>query len=155
MKKVLAVGIAVLIILVSLAGCDSETNISFNSADVEKVEVFTGSVPAQATKKIVTDEKDIKRIINGLNTLTVVREATNDDLLAGGIGTTFHFYLANGDSYTILNNGNLLSTTQGLFVVKGTSLSTDTFWNSLSYEMISVTESELPIIKIAENPNEN
>ena len=172
MKKILALGIAVLLLLVPLTGCDeddflinptnnpvansqeidnllavTESNISFTAADVEKIDVFTGAVPAQAVKKTVTNEADIAKIITALNALTIEREATDDDMLAGGIGTTFHFYLSNEGSYTIRNHGNLLHTADGQFVVKGTSLNTDDFWKSLTYDEISVSQNDLPVIK--------
>ena len=133
---------------------NNNTNIIFNTADVEKLEVFAVSVPAQAMRKTVTNENDIKGIIDGLNALTIVREATNDDFLAGGIGLTFHFHLKNGHNYTINNTDNLLRNTDGLFVVSGTSIGTDTFWNSLNYEAVLVGESGLPMIT-DRNQNKN
>jgi hypothetical protein len=108
--------------------------------------MFTGGVPAQAVKKSVTRENDINIIIDALNALTIEREATMDDWLVGGIGTTFYFHLADGSSYTINNHGNLLNTVNGLYVVNGTSLNTDRFWDSLHYEEIRVASSDLPVI---------
>jgi hypothetical protein len=174
MKKILALGIIVLVFFIALTGCDeddyeifptnnlvtnsqendnllavTEGNISFTAANVRKIEVFTGAVPAQAVKKTVTNEADIIKIITALNALNIEREATDDDMLAGGIGTTFHFYLSNEGSYTIRNHGNLLHTSNGLFVVKGTSLNTDDFWKSLYYDETRVNHDELPVIGTA------
>jgi len=147
MKKTYALGMTILIFLALLVGCNKVNNISFVVDDIENIEVFTGSVPARAFKKTVTDVEDISKIINALNALTIVREATDDDSLSGGIGMQFGFHLSSGDNYVIINNGNLLHTENGSFVVKGTSLSSDKFWLSLNYEEISVVENELPVIK--------
>jgi hypothetical protein len=146
-KKSFVLGITILILFVSLVGCNKTESISFVATDVENIDVFTGSVPARARKKTVTDVEDINKIITALNVLTIVREATDDDSLSGGIGMQFCFHLSNGDNYVIKNHGNLLHTSNGSFVVKGASLSTDKCWLSLNYEEISVAENELPVIE--------
>ena len=134
--------------LIVLAGCEStkEIDFSFSAGDIESVEIFSGGVPAQAEKKIVTETEDIEDIIKALSKLSIERDATNDDRIAGGIGNIFRFQLSKGDSYALSVHQNLLRTTAGFYIVKNTGIGTAEFFTSLAYESVKVDESELPVI---------
>ena len=146
MKNISILGIVIFITTI-FAGCGGNNKfITFNDDDVEYIEVFTGSVPAQAVKKTVTDNNDIKMIIRGINALNTERKAVGADTVSGGIGTIFYFHLSNGDSILINNQANLVATENGFYKVKGKSLDTDAFWLSLNYEEIKVGQWGLPNI---------
>jgi len=146
MKNISILGIVIFITTI-FAGCGGNNKfITFNDDDVEYIEVFTGSVPAQAVKKTVTDNNDIKMIIRGINALNTERKAVGADTVSGGIGTIFYFHLSNGDDILINNQANLVSTENGFYKMKGKSLDTDAFWLSLNYEEIKVGQWGLPNI---------
>jgi len=149
MKKIILLATILCLLLVMLVGCVGGKPLitaNMTAVDVEMLAVFTGGVPSQAEKKIVTADDDIERILTALGALTIVREANSDDYLAGGIGMIFSFRLTNGYNLVIKNHGNLIYADSGIHVVDGTSLDTDDFWNSLNYVAVRVEESELPIV---------
>jgi hypothetical protein len=149
MKRKIFLGMVLFLLMAVLVGCGGKPSFTafLTSADIDAIEVFTGGTPSQAYMKIVTAEDDIQRILDGLNALSIVREAKSDDYLAGGVGTIFSFRNSNEHPLVVRNHGNLIYAASGNFVVSGTSLDTDEFWNSLQYEEIKVGQNELPVVQ--------
>lgn len=146
MKRFLSLFCAVLLLCL-FAGCAGIPNPAreLQASEFAKVEAYTGSVPADATRKTITDAQAIQSILSALQALRIQRQASDEDLLAGGIGISFRFTRPDGTTVVAHNHENLFSYQGGeLYVVSGRSLSTEDFWNELPGEEVPVDESELP-----------
>ena len=131
-------------LLLLLTGCQSA--FSFSPAEVQSVDVFTGSVPAAAVRKTVSHEEDIKRLTEAVNQIKFLGSASQADEVAGGIGLHFRFHLTGGTDIVISigGNGSLLRKDGKLYSI--TPIAYDVLWESLDYEEIPVSESELPVV---------
>lgn len=127
--------------------CSQQKKITlpFSAAEVEEVEVYQFSVPAQAEQKRVTAREDIQNIVALLTTVTVAENPAEQT--AGGTTTSFRFRLSSGSDYEIIyvsygvKNGELKS--PHAFHYR-TQADIGSIWNQLDYEAVAVETVELP-----------
>ena len=81
--------------------CSQQKKITlpFSAAEVEEVEVYQFSVPAQAEQKRVTAGEDIQDIVALLTTVAVSENPAEQT--AGGTATSFRFRLHSGSAHRI------------------------------------------------------
>ena len=101
MKKILCL---CFILCLSLSGCQASRvpGLDWNSEEMVELQVFTGGVPAAAQRKITRDTEDIRRVAQALFSLEAARDAVNEDVPCGGIGTYFVFRRADGSQEVVL-----------------------------------------------------
>lgn len=127
--------------------CSQQKKITlpFSAAEVEEVEVYQFSVPAQAEQKRVTAGEDIQDIVALLTTVAVSENPAEQT--AGGTATSFRFRLHSGSDYEIIyvsygvKNGELKS--PHAFHYR-TAADIGSIWNQLDYEAVAVEAVELP-----------
>jgi hypothetical protein len=122
-------------------------NLTFS--DIKSIDIYKFNIPTNAEKKIVTAENDIKKIINDINSIKIVRNATYEDFLYGGGAMTFVFNKTDGTQFVIFYNGGTIKTPDGSpnqFWYKIDDYSMFSKWDSLNYSAQKVSQSELPII---------
>lgn len=145
-KKVLAL-LAVLFLLFPLAGCQGSPLYSFDPEQVESVEVFADSAPAQAVKKTVIGREDIQQIVEMLNGLRAIGQGDETNIPDGGMGMYFQLFFSDGSRIVVQINSDWAQsqsdeTRQRLKEVPDG----DALWESLDYEEILVNKEELPAI---------
>lgn len=147
MKKIFALVMAV-ILCFTLTACNEKVSIDFpfEVSNVKNVEMFHFIVPADAEKKVITESKDIEGIYQTLESISLKDKATEPT--AGGSVTSFRFNLSDGTSYEIIysavavKSGRIITTDmeQDFF----TSADIGANWERYNYEIITVSEDELP-----------
>ena len=92
------------ILCLSLSGCQASRvpGLDWNPEEMVELQVFTGGVPAAAQRKITRDTEDIRRVAQALFSLEAARDAVNEDVPCGGIGTYFVFRRADGSQEVVL-----------------------------------------------------
>ena len=148
MKKILCL---CFILCLSLSGCQASRvpGLDWNPEEMVELQVFTGGVPAAAQRKITRDTEDIRRVAQALFSLEAARDAVNEDVPAGGIGTYFVFVREDSSQEVVHlgSGGELLSTGEGFYKLRHKfPLDPDALWNSLEGEAEQVGESGLPEI---------
>lgn len=145
--KELKIFIFCLSLLLVLTGCNSakEINIlNFKAEDVEDVEVYKFNIPTEASGMIVTEDKDIKRIIEAFSEIIIEGDATDINLIGGDV-ISFRFNLKNGEEFTIAHwEGILMNLDTINYKVSGDSIVN--LWNDLDYQKNDISESKLPIV---------
>ena len=88
MKKILCL---CFILCLSLSGCQASRvpGLDWDAEKMVELQVFTGGVPAAAQRKITRDTEDIRQVAQALFSLEAARDAVNEDVPCGGIGTYF------------------------------------------------------------------
>lgn len=116
MKKWLALSFAVCL-LVSLSGCARVPGLDWNEKEMVELHLYQGAVPADAHRKITTDRETIQQVARALFSLRVERDAVNEDVPCGGIGTYFVFFREDHSREAIHlgSNGDLLYTGEGFY----------------------------------------
>lgn len=148
MKKILCL---CFILCLSLSGCQASRvpGLDWNPEEMVELQVFTGGVPAAAQQKITRDTEDIRRVAQALFSLEAARDAVNEDVPCGGIGTYFVFRRADGSQEVVLlgSGRDLLTTGEGFYKLRHPfPLDPDALWNSLEGEAEWVGEDGLPEI---------
>ena len=148
MKKILCL---CFILCLSLSGCQASRvpGLDWNPEEMVELQVFTGGVPAAAQRKITRDTEDIRRVAQALFSLEAARDAVNEDVPCGGIGTYFVFCRADGSQEVVLlgSGRDLLTTGEGFYKLRQKfPLDPDALWNSLEGEAEWVGEDGLPEI---------
>ena len=124
--------LVLLALCLTLSGCQAARvpGLDWDAEEMVELQVFTGGVPAAAQRKITRDTEDIRRVAQALFSLEAARDAVNEDVPCGGIGTYFVFRRADG-SYKLRQKF---------------PLDPDALWNSLEGEAEWVGEDGLPEI---------
>ena len=125
MKKFITLGIAFLLVLVTLTGCDSHErilwaqNLSVN--DIERIEAIR--MPSNENERYRNFEQtEFARIVEIINNAKG-EQVENPELLAGG-GITFYITMLDGTRHTFRNNGNVY------LVIDGVSFNASYDWLS-------------------------
>lgn len=142
-----------LIFFLFLNLCSCQTShvpgLDWDAEEMVELHVFQGGVPADAHRKITTDPEEIQRVAKSLFALKVERDAVNEDVPCGGIGTYLSFYRADTSRETVLvgSGGDLLYTGEGFYKLKREiSPNQDVLWDSIDAQPELVGENQLPEI---------
>ena len=158
MKKLFAL-ILILILITALTACkdksvlQDESNseqesgnqeiMDFKPSDVMNIEVYDIHGGANGERKIVTEEKDIKVIIDTLLTLTIIGDGANAETMYGG-AIQFVFHKADNSQFALSHDGNTLLTSDGNYYEVKTKSNLFDLWSKLKYDVQSIPEYELP-----------
>ena len=101
MKRVVLL-LCMLALCTAAAGCAQETalQLPFDAAQVTGVEMYRFTVPADAEKKVLTQEADIRAVYELFDGLAVSDRKTQAE--AGETVTGFRFYLTDGAEYELI-----------------------------------------------------
>ena len=149
MKKIFALVMTIMLCF-ALTTCNEKVSIDFpfEVSNVKNVEMFHFIVPADAEKKVITESKDIEGIYRTFESISLKDKATEPT--AGGSVTSFRFNLSDGTSYEIIysavavKSGRIITMDmeQDFF----TSADIGANWERYNYEIITVSEDELPAL---------
>ena len=134
MKRSLAL-CALLCLLLALSGCRAARvpGLDWDPEEMVELQLYQGAVPAGAQRKTTTDPEKIRQAAQALFSLRVERDAVNEDVPAGGIGTYFVF-VREDSSQEVMHlgsGGELLSTGEGFYKLRHKfPLDQDALWNS-------------------------
>ena len=148
MKKILCLWF-LLCLSLTLSGCQASRvpGLNWDAEEMVELQLYQGGVPADAYRKTTRDPEIIRQAAQALFSLRVERDAVNEDVPAGGIGTYFVF-LREDFSQEVVHlgsGGELLSTGEGFYKLrKKFPLNPDALWNSLEGEAVWVGEGGLP-----------
>lgn len=150
MKKLVALSLVVCL-LMSLPGCQAARvpGLDWNSEEMVELHLYQGAVPADAHRKITRDQKTIQQVARALFSLRVERDAFNEDVYCGGIGTYFVFFREDLSREVVLlgSSKDLLYTGEGFYKLRREfPLNPDALWNSIEGKSEWVGESKLPEI---------
>ena len=133
-----------------LAACARTVNIErpFESAGLDRVEMFRFQNPAEAEKKVITDPADMKDLYDLLESISLKDKKTEP--VAGGSVTSFRFHCTDGTTYEIIYSSIAVKSGR----IKMTGWETDYFtsadlgacWSNYDYPVADATESELPAL---------
>lgn len=151
MKK-FSLSAALLCMAFFLFGCQSEKPLyALNPSEIQSVYAFTGGVPAAAVKKEVTSAGDVKRIVETINQIEILRKGAEQDEVAGGIGIVLQFNGTDGKTQVISIGGDGALLRLNGVSYKITAIDCLELWDSLDYEEIEVGEDGLPPVPASEN----
>ncbi|MFV0342967.1 MAG: hypothetical protein ACK5JH_08730 [Anaerocolumna sp.] len=143
--KVLAILICATVLLTAYTK-NIDFEFSFEKADVSSIEMFHFDVPANAEKKILTEQSDIDAIYDLFENLTL-KDKETEDTVGGGV-TSFRFNLLDGTNYELIyvpqgvKKGRLSSSTEEFDYF--TSADIEGYWSDFDIESNPVSEDELP-----------
>lgn len=154
MKKLFILGLIIMLSF-GLAGCNEKESIkfSFDLSNVENVEIFRFTNPADAKKKVITESKDIESIYQTFESISLKDKTTEPT--AGGSVTSFRFNLYDGTTYEIVYSE--IAVRSGLIMTTDmeqslcTSADIGANWENFNYEVITASEDELPVLPKIEN----
>ena len=146
MKKIALVLVAAMVLV--FTGCEKKETISmpFDVADVNNIEMYRNVVPNSAEKQVITKTDDIEDIYFLFSGLEVSDKKTEP--VAGGKVTSFRFNLSNDTSYEIIycaeavKSGRLKLPEEKLDYF--TAADIESYWDNYQYEIVPVSENELP-----------
>ena len=146
MKKIALVLVAAMVLV--FTGCEKKETISmpFDVADVNNIEMYRNVVPNSAEKQVITKTDDIEDIYFLFSGLEVSDKKTEP--VAGGTVTSFRFNLSNDTSYEIIycaeavKSGRLKLPEEKLDYF--TAADIESYWDNYQYEIVPVSENELP-----------
>lgn len=100
--KRLALLLCILALCTAAAGCAQETSLRlpFDAAQVTGIAMYRFTAPADAEKKVLTRQADIRAVYELLDGLTVSDGETPAE--AGETVTGFRFYLTDGGEYELI-----------------------------------------------------
>ena len=98
--KLLYVVSAALLLLPGCAGRE-EIEFPFAVSDVDYIEMYRYTVPADAQEKVVTEMEDVEKLYDSFSGRVISPKETEDDT-AGGTTTSFRFNLSDGTEYEVL-----------------------------------------------------
>ena len=150
MKKILCLWF-LLCLSLTLSGCQASRvpGLDWDAEEMVELQLYQGGVPADAYRKTTRDPEIIRQAAQALFSLRVERDAVNEDVPCGGIGTYFVFRRADGSQEVVLlgSGGDLLTTGEGFYKLRQKfPLDPDALWNSLEGEAEQVGEGGLPEI---------
>lgn len=149
MKK-LAAFVLSLVVAVSMVGCAQTVHIDFpfDSADLDSIEMFHFYSPAEAEKKVITEQADMKDLYDRLEGISLKDKETEP--AAGGSVTSFRFHCADGTTYEAIYSS--IAVKSGRIKITGsetdyfTSADLEACWNNYDYEAVAASENELPAL---------
>ena len=118
----------------------------FDVADVNNIEMYRNVVPNSAEKRVITKTDDIEAIYFLFSGLEVSDKKTEP--VAGGTVTSIRFNLSNDTSYEIIycaeavKSGRLKLPEEKLDYF--TAADIESYWDNYQYEIVPVSENELP-----------
>ena len=149
MKKSI-VSILMIILSIFVVGCSKTTSIDFpfEISDVDNIEMFHFTVPADAEKKVITKQEDIEAIYKSLDRISLKDKSTEP--VAGGSVTSFRFNISDGTIYEVIYSAEAVKSGR----IKTTDSKKDYFtsadiggsWSNYDYEILNVSEDELPAL---------
>lgn len=148
--KRLATIVLALVFAVSITACAQTVHIEFpfEPADLDSVEIFHFYVPAEAEKKVVTEQADMKDLYDRLERISLKDKETEP--VAGGSVTSFRFHCADGTTYEVIYSS--IAVKSGRIKMTGseadyfTSADLEACWNNYDYEAVAAGENELPAL---------
>lgn len=102
-------------------------------------------------KKEVTSAGDVKRIVETINQIEILRKGAEQDEVAGGIGIVLQFNGTDGKTQVISIGGDGALLRLNGVSYKITAIDCLELWDSLDYEEIEVGEDGLPPVPASEN----
>lgn len=110
MKRCLSLFLCLAVAAV-LAGCGRETLrvIDFTADEIQDVTLYQYTVPAQASKKVVTQLDDLQKIVEEFSLVKTSGLAQRDDFKYGSTNTIFVFHLKEGNSFFVSYDGLILN----------------------------------------------
>lgn len=156
MKKILVLVMTVLLCF-TLIACGEKVSIDFpfELSHVENVEMFHCFNPADAEKKVITKSEDIEDIYQIFESISLKGKATEPT--AGGSVTSFRFNLSDGTFYEIVysevdvKSGRIIITDMGQDFFTSDNIAAN--WETYDYEVVAVSEDELPRLPKEEDSN--
>ena len=150
-KLLLAIAVTLgLLLSIFLAACARTVHIElpFESADLDRVEMFRFQNPAEAEKKVITDPVDMKDLYDLLESISLKDKKTEP--VAGGSVTSFRFHCTDGTTYEVVYSSIAVKSGR----IKMTGWETDYFtsadlgacWSNYDYPVADAAESELPAL---------
>ena len=149
MKKSI-VSILMIIICIFVAGCDKTASIDFpfEVSNVENIEMFRFTTPANAEKKVITKQEDIEAVYKLLERISLKDKSTEP--VAGGSVTSFRFNISDGTIYEVIYSSEAVKSGR----IKTTGSEKDYFtsadiggsWSNYDYKILNVSEDELPTL---------
>lgn len=128
-------------------GCNSTREIeilNFKAKNVESVEIYKFNIPTQAQGMIVTENKDIEKIINVFSEIKIEGDARDFNVVGGEV-TSFRFNLRNGEEFTVAYWEGILRNLDNInYKVSGNHIVD--LWYDLDYQKNDVDEDRLPIV---------
>ena len=150
-KLLLAMAVTLgLLLSIFLAACARTVHIElpFESADLDRVEMFRFQNPAEAEKKVITDPADMKDLCDLLESISLKDRKTEP--VAGGSVTSFRFHCTNGTTYEVIYSA--IAVKAGRIKMTGwekdyfTSADLGACWNNYDDPVTDAAESELPAL---------
>ncbi len=80
--------------------------VHIQAEDVVSIDLVTGGVPRDAMQKTASDPADIAEIVSALNSVQILRTASEADITAGGIGLHLCLHYADGGTQVLVIGGN-------------------------------------------------
>lgn len=144
MKKIL---LFILILTLLLGGCgvSNRAPYAFDSSDIEEIFVYSmiDSLEYKYSKKNITSEYDMNRILEGLNHIKLRRSAKEKDIPAGG-SPMYVELIGQDESVVICLYDKIILFSDKKYVLEKEVFSEEIFWNSLNYKSEEITNEELP-----------
>lgn len=149
MKKVVTLVLA-FVFAVSMAGCAQTVHVDFpfDPADLDFIEMFHFYTPAEAEKKVITEQADMKDLYDRLEGISLKDKKTEP--VAGGSVTSFRFHCADGTTYEVIYSS--IGVKSGRIKMTGdetdyfTSADLAACWSDYGYEAVTAGENELPAL---------
>ena len=154
MKKIVLVLVAAMVLV--FTGCEKKETISmpFDVADVNNIEMYRNAEPYSAEKQVITESEDIADLYSLFSGLEVSDKKTEP--VVGETITSFRFNLSDDTSYEIIYCAEAVKSGRLKFPAEKldyfTSADIGGRWDSYQYEIVPVSESELP--GQSENPSD-
>ena len=154
MKKIVLVLVAAMVLL--FTGCEKKETISmpFDVDDVNNIEMYRNAEPYSAEKQVITESEDIADLYSLFSGLEVSDKKTEP--VVGETITSFRFNLSDDTSYEIIYCAEAVKSGRLKFPAEKldyfTSADIGGRWDSYQYEIVPVSESELP--GQSENPSD-
>lgn len=154
MKKIVFVLVAAMVLV--FTGCEKKETISmpFDVTDVNNIEMYRNAEPYSAEKQVITESEDIADLYSLFSGLEVSDKKTEP--VVGETITSFRFNLSDDRSYEIIYCAEAVKSGRLKFPAEKldyfTSADIGGRWDSYQYEIVPVSESELP--GQSENPSD-
>lgn len=147
MKKAIAL-LSAAILCLTLSACTQSKKIElpFTAADVTMVEAYHYIVPAEAEKKLLTEQEEIAGLVRTLSEITLKNKKI--EINAGKPVTSFRFHLNNGTSYNIIHCAHAVKSGTIRLTDDDTTWFTSAdiggLWDNGNADIVKADESELP-----------
>ena len=146
MKKIVLVLVAAMVLV--FTGCEKKETISmpFDVADVNNIEMYRNAEPYSAEKQVITESEDIADLYSLFSGLEVSDKKTEP--VVGETITSFRFNLSDDTSYEIIYCAEAVKSGRLKFPAEKldyfTAADIESYWDNYQYEIVPVSENELP-----------